>query len=32
LFDEVIPEIVLLGLKHADDLNREESGTFPGFR
>src|SRR5215207_10070337 len=32
LFDEVIPEIVLLGLKHADDLNREESDTFPAFR
>jgi type III pantothenate kinase len=23
LFDEVVPELVLLGLKHADDLNRE---------
>jgi type III pantothenate kinase len=32
LFDEVIPEIVLLGLKHADELNREESGMFPGLR
>lgn len=24
LFDEVVPELVLLGLKHADDLNRRE--------
>ena len=23
LFDEVVPELVLLGLKHADDVNRE---------
>ena len=24
LFDEIVPELVLLGLKHADQLNREE--------
>jgi type III pantothenate kinase len=24
LFDEIVPELVLLGLKHADELNREE--------
>ena len=27
LFDEIVPELVLFGLKHAEQLNREDAGT-----